>query len=173
MTIHHPPAIAPTPSTLPGDVYDVVIIGAGVVGCAIARRFTLEGARVAIVERARDILDGASKANSAILHTGFDAPAGSLELSCLRDGYREYMDIHRDLGLPLEKTGAHVVAWTDDEYAGLDAVVAQAHGNGITDARLIDASELRRAETNLAEGALAAVAIPSESIIDPWTAPGH
>ena len=62
--------------------YDVAVIGAGVIGCAIARRFTLDGARVVVLEKAPDILDGASKANSAILHTGFDAPTGSLELSC-------------------------------------------------------------------------------------------
>ena len=54
--------------------FDVVVIGAGVVGCAVARRFTLEGAHVAVLEKGADILDGASKANSAILHTGFDAP---------------------------------------------------------------------------------------------------
>ena len=58
--------------------YDVAIIGAGIVGCAMARRFTLEGARVVLLEKATDILDGASKANSAILHTGFDAPVGSI-----------------------------------------------------------------------------------------------
>ena len=56
--------------------YDVAIIGAGIVGCAMARRFTLEGARVVLLEKATDILDGASKANSAILHTGFDAQIG-------------------------------------------------------------------------------------------------
>ncbi|MDH3743018.1 MAG: FAD-dependent oxidoreductase, partial [Hyphomicrobiales bacterium] len=55
-------------------IFDVAVVGAGVVGCAVARRFTLQGARVAVIEKAHDILDGASKANSAILHTGFDAP---------------------------------------------------------------------------------------------------
>ena len=70
-----------------GDVHDVVVIGAGVVGCAIARRFALDGARVLVLEKAADILDGASKGNSAILHTGFDAPVGSLEQACLAAGY--------------------------------------------------------------------------------------
>ena len=65
----------PLPSPLSTDIFDVAVVGAGVVGCAIARRFTLEGARVVVIEKASDILDGASKANSAILHTGFDAPS--------------------------------------------------------------------------------------------------
>ena len=65
------------------DSFDMAIIGAGVVGCAIARRFTLEGAKTVVLEKALDVLDGASKGNSAILHTGFDAPPNSLEHSCI------------------------------------------------------------------------------------------
>ena len=64
---------------LPDGLFDIVVVGSGVVGCAMARRFTLEGARVLVLEKAPDILDGASKGNSAILHTGFDAEPGSLE----------------------------------------------------------------------------------------------
>jgi len=160
-----------SPSPLSTDIFDVAVIGAGVVGCAIARRFTLEGAKVAVIEKAPDILDGASKANSAILHTGFDAPPGSLELSCIREGYREYAEIHRELGLPLDKSGAHVVAWSDDEAARLEQVAAQAAGNGFSDVGLIGADELRRREPNLSEHAVVAVAVPGESIIDPWSAP--
>ena len=85
---------------------DVAVIGAGVVGCAVARRFALAGASVVVVERGADILSGASKANSAILHTGFDAPPGSLELDLVKAGREEYLSIHRDLGLSIVKTGA-------------------------------------------------------------------
>lgn len=157
--------------SLSEEEFDVVVIGAGVVGCAMARRFTLEGARVAIVEKASDILDGASKANSAILHTGFDAPTGSLELQCVRDGYREYEEIRRDLGLVQEESGALVVAWSPEELAKLEAITAQAHANGITDVAPIDAKALRAAEPNLSDRALGAVRVPRESIIDPWSAP--
>lgn len=153
------------------DVFDVIVVGAGVVGCAIARRFRLEGARVAIVEKARDILDGASKANSAILHTGFDAPTGSLELDCIRDGYREYTEIHQELGLPLQKTGAHVVAWNDEEMARFESILEQAHANDIMDVKIIGKKELRALEPGLSGKALAAISVPSEAIIDPWSAP--
>ena len=61
-----------------GTTYDATVIGAGVVGCAVARGLALAGARIALVERSPDILGGASKGNSAIHHTGFDAPPGSL-----------------------------------------------------------------------------------------------
>ena len=74
-----------------GEPFDVAVIGGGVVGCAVARRFALDGALVVLLERGEDILSGASKANSALLHTGFDAPPDSLELAMMQDGYRQYM----------------------------------------------------------------------------------
>src|SRR6202042_636641 len=95
------------------SVVDVAIIGAGAVGCAMARRFTLEGASVVLLERAADLLSGASKGNSAILHTGFDAPPGSVELSCMQAGYAEYLSIREGFNLPLLETGAMVVAWSE------------------------------------------------------------
>ena len=171
MTVHQQRVDKPTQNFLTKDVFDVVVVGAGVVGCAIARRFTLEGARVAVIEKATDILDGASKANSAILHTGFDAPPASLELSCIHHGYQEYMEIHSKMGLPLERTGAHVVAWNDEEAARLESLLEQAHSNGIGNVELLSAQELFRNEPNLAKKALAAIYVPGEAIIDPWSAP--
>jgi glycerol-3-phosphate dehydrogenase len=153
------------------DLFDVLVVGAGVVGCSVARRFTLEGAKVAVVEKASDILEGASKANSAILHTGFDAPPGSLELKCIRAGYREYEEIRGSLGLVQEKTDALVVAWSQEELERLEGIVAHAHQNGVTDVHLLDLKSLRVAEPNLSERALGAVRVPGESIIDPWSAP--
>ena len=171
MTIQQPISETQPQHLLADGVFDVVVVGAGVVGCAMARRFTLEGARVAVIEKAPDILDGASKANSAILHTGFDAPIGSLELKCLRDGYREYQDIRGSLGLMQEISGAHVVAWTPDEMATLERIRKQAHENGISDVQIIDAQTLHDREPNLNKNALGAVEVPGESIIDPWSAP--
>lgn len=169
---HSQPNLQPgTHQVLSNDLFDVVVIGAGVVGCGVARRFTLEGANVAIVEKASDILDGASKANSAILHTGFDAPPGSLELECIRAGYREYEEIRGELGLVLQKTGAFVVSWTPEEMDRLEGIVAQAHDNGVADVHFVDAKTLRAAEPNLSERALGAVSVPRECIIDPWSAP--
>lgn len=65
----------------------------GVIGCAVTRKFTLMGAKTLLLERGGDILSGASKANSALLHTGFDATPGTLELECMQDGYQEFIDI--------------------------------------------------------------------------------
>lgn len=153
------------------DVYDVAIIGAGVVGCAMARRFTLEGAKVLLLEKGADILSGASKGNSAILHTGFDAPSASVELACMQAGYQEYLQIHGQMNLPLLETGAMVVAWNEADLSKLDGILQQAHDNGVDDAHRIDAAQVRRAEPHLAHTALGAVVVPGEFLIDPWSAP--
>ncbi|PCI46548.1 MAG: FAD/NAD(P)-binding oxidoreductase [Alphaproteobacteria bacterium] len=153
------------------EVYDIIIVGAGVIGCAMARRFTLEGATVLIVEKGDDILGGASKGNSALLHTGFDAPPNSLELSCMQKGYQEYLEIHSRFQLPVLKTGAMVVAWTEQEEQQLPQIIEKAHANGVTDVRLIDTREVRRLEPGLSQNARAAAWIPGEYVIDPWSAP--
>ena len=151
--------------------FDVAIVGAGVVGCAIARRLALGGVRCVLLERGADILSGASKGNSALLHTGFDAPPGSLEVACMQAGYVEYLQIRERLNLPLVETGAVVVAWTSEEGERLPGIVAQAHANGVLDVRQIGATELYAREPNLAPGALGAVSVPGEHVIDPWSAP--
>lgn len=154
-----------------GALYDVVIVGAGVIGCAIARRSALDGARVLVLEKAADILDGASKGNSAILHTGFDAPPGSLEQACLAAGYAEYLEIHEKLGLPLVRTGALVVAWTEKQAALLPSLMEQARANGVTDVEPLTAAEALALEPNLSPTLRAAFRVPREHLVDPWSAP--
>ncbi len=155
----------------PRTVYDIAIIGGGVVGCALFRRFAMSGRRVLLLERAPDLLSGASKGNSAILHTGFDAPPGSLELACMKAGHAEYLEIRGRLNLPLLETTALVVAWSEAELAALPGIVAQAHANGVQDVAQIDAADLYRREPHLAAGVLGAVLVPREHVIDPWSAP--
>jgi glycerol-3-phosphate dehydrogenase len=151
--------------------FDVAIIGGGVVGCAHFRRFALGGLKVVLLERGADILAGASKANSAMLHTGFDAPTGSVEQACIQAGRAEYLAIREHLDLPLLATGGLMVAWTEEELARLPAVVGQAHANNVPDVCQIDAAEVRRREPRLAPDALGGVIVPGEHLIDPWSAP--
>ncbi len=150
------------------EPFDVAIIGAGVVGCAMARRFTIDGARVVVLEKAAEVLDGASKANSAILHTGFDAPPGSLEQKCIADGYAEYLEIRESLGLPLLKCGAMVLAWDDEQVVQLDGLVAKAHKNGVMDVALRSRAEILTQEPQLSSAVMGGFVVPSEYVIDPW-----
>ncbi|MBS0123294.1 NAD(P)/FAD-dependent oxidoreductase [Thetidibacter halocola] len=154
------------------DLFDAAVIGGGVIGCAIARRLTLEGWRTVLIEKAADILDGASKGNSAILHTGFDAPEGSVEQACIVEGYAEYRAIHERLNLPLDEAGALVIAWTDAEAASLPALIAQARTNGVTDVSPpLTPAQVLALEPNLNPSLRSAFRVPRESLIDPWSAP--
>ncbi|MCB8881760.1 NAD(P)/FAD-dependent oxidoreductase [Acidisoma cellulosilytica] len=153
------------------DRQDVAVIGAGVVGCAIARRFALTGARVIVIEKAADILAGASKGNSAILHTGFDAPSGSLEWQCMQAGYAEFLDIRERLGLPLLRSTAILAAWTEDEMSKLDQIAAKAWKNGVTDVRPLSPAEVLAREPHLSRTLLGGLLVPGEFLIDPWSTP--
>jgi len=150
------------------DNFDIAIIGAGVVGCAIARQLTLRGARVLVLEKAVDVLDGASKGNSAILHTGFDAPPGSLEQACIAKGYAEYCAIAPDLGLPILKSGALVLAWDQDQLAQLPDLVEKAHKNGVTDVAMVSRAEILKREPCLSDTVVGGFEVPGEFLIDPW-----
>ncbi|MDH2088109.1 NAD(P)/FAD-dependent oxidoreductase [Rhizobium pusense] len=159
--------MAETPST----EFDVAVIGAGVVGCAVARRFSLAGAKVVVIEKGTDILSGASKANSAILHTGFDAPEGSLELELVKAGRAEYLSIHGRMGLSIVETGALVCAWNPGEAEKLQAIAEQGRRNGIAGLELRTAEQAREAMPGLSGRLVAALDVPGEHIIDPWSAP--
>ena len=151
-------------------VFDVAVVGGGVVGCAVLRRLALGGLRTVMLEKGSDILSGASKGNSGILHTGFDAPAGSLELRLMQEGYREYLRVAPKLNLPILKTGAIVVAWSEDELQGLGAVEDLAGRNGVDVVRLSRAQVFER-EPHLSCRALGGLLVPGEHVIDPWSAP--
>ena len=150
-------------------VFDVAIVGAGVVGTAIARELARYEISVLLIDGRDDVGDGTSKANTAILHTGYDMAVGSLEARLVRRGYDLLKAHAAQAGIATEDTGALLVAWTSEERDMLPAMLLKAEANGYTEAVLIDAVELYRREPNLGHGALAALVIPGEWIIDPWS----
>jgi len=121
---------------------DVVIIGAGVVGTAIARTLAAYSLDLVLVDAAGDVGTGTSKANTAILHTGFDAKPGSLESRLLSRGsglLRAYASAAR---IAVERTGALLVAWTPDQVAALPGIEANARRNGYQAMRPLTAADL-------------------------------
>ncbi|MFJ9022034.1 FAD-dependent oxidoreductase [Streptomyces sp. NPDC102259] len=157
---------------LPTEPYDVAIVGAGVVGCAIARELARRPRlKVALVEAQDDIGQGTSKANTAILHTGFDAVPGSLEARLVREGAALLAAYAAESGIPVEPVGALLVAWDEEQLAALPRLAEKAERNEYRDARLIGAAELYRLEPHLGPGALGALHVPGESVVCPWTTP--
>jgi glycerol-3-phosphate dehydrogenase len=152
-----------------GRSYDVAVIGAGVVGTAIGRQLARYRLRTVILERALDVGTGTSKANTAIVHTGFDTEPGSLESTLVRRGHQLLSAYARTSGIALEETGAVLVAWDEEQEARLDDVLVKARANGYKRATRLTLAALRDREPHLGPGATGAVAIPDESIICPWS----
>ncbi|MFF9349237.1 NAD(P)/FAD-dependent oxidoreductase [Streptomyces sp. NPDC014734] len=160
-----------TAGTRHTPAYDVTVVGAGVVGAAIARELARHPLRTALVDACDDIGNGTSKANTAILHTGFDAVPGSLEARLVREGRHRLRAYAAESGIPVERVGALLVAWDQEQLAALPGLLKKAEHNDYHAARLLDADELRAREPHLGPGALGALEIPDESIICPWTTP--
>jgi glycerol-3-phosphate dehydrogenase len=151
--------------------FDVAVIGAGVVGAAIARALAHYRVTSVLLEASDDVGAGTSKANTAILHTGFDAKPGTLEARLVRRGY-ELLRAHAPtVGIPIEPVGALLVAWNETEAAALPEIAATAARNGYTATRPIASAELARLEPHLGPGARAALAVPDEHVICPFTPP--
>jgi glycerol-3-phosphate dehydrogenase len=150
---------------------DVLIIGAGVVGTAIARTLARYDLGCVITDAGNDVGTGTTKANTAILHTGFDAVPGSLESTLVRRGAELLRSYARQAGIPLERTGALLVAWSADQHAELAGIEDKARRNGYLATRYVPADELYAREPHLGPGAQGALEIPDESIICPWTTP--
>ena len=155
--------------TLPAATFDVAVVGAGVVGCAIARLLARRGCSVMLLDAADDVGDVTSKASTAIHHTGFDAKPGTLESGLVRRGHALLREYAEAVGIPLATPGALLVAWTAAEEAALPGIAANAEANGYARARPVALDELRAREPELGGGARAALEIPDEGIVCPWT----
>jgi glycerol-3-phosphate dehydrogenase len=149
--------------------YDVAVVGAGIVGSAIARDLAGAALSVALVEARPDVGDGTSKANTAILHTGFDATPGTLESRLVARGYHLLGEYAEATGIPVERTGALLVAWNDEELAALPGLRRKAEDNGYHACELVDAGEVYALVPALGPGALGGLRVPGESIVCTWT----
>jgi len=150
--------------------YDVAIVGAGVVGCALAYRLSMYDLRVLLVDRLHDVGEGTSKANSALIHTGYDAKPGTLESELLREAAAEWPNLASRLKIPLDSTGGIMMAVSDEQERQLEAVEKNAQINQVTDVRILSAAEIRDREPNASLHARGGLLIPNESVVDPFVA---
>lgn len=149
--------------------FDVIVIGAGVIGSAIARELARYELEVAVLEKEADVGSGASKANSAIVHTGFDAPPGSVEAFMVTKANWMFDDLCRELEVPFQRRGALLVATDEHEFRRLEELKRHGEANGVKDLRLISREELFSLEPRITRKALGALRIPRESLVCPFT----
>lgn len=150
------------------DRVRVVVVGGGVIGCAILYELAARGIEAVLVESQPDVCEGTSKASSAIVHTGFDSKPGSLESRMLRRAAGLWPDLVDALGVPFLEVGALMIARTADDAARLGSgVAANAGALGVATA-LLDRAAVHDAAPYLAEDVVAALSIPGEAVIDPF-----
>ena len=147
----------------------MVVVGAGIVGSAIARALAGTGLSVTLLDGRDDVGDGTSKANTALLHTGFDSTPGTLESRLVARGYDLLGQYAEQTGIPIERTGALLVAWTDEERDALPGLKDKAERNGYAACEIVSRDEVYRRVPELGPGALAGLTVPGEAIICTWT----
>ena len=149
-------------------MYDVIIIGAGVTGAAAARELSRYKLSVCVLEKEEDVCCGTSKANSAIVHAGFDAETGTLKARFNVRGSEMMEELARDLDIPYKRNGAMVVCIDESGKDGLRELYERGVANGVKDLRILDRQECLAMEPNLSENVVAALYAPTSAIICPF-----
>lgn len=147
---------------------DVAIVGAGVAGCCMARECARFALKVAVFEAGLDVADGATRANSGIVHAGYDPKPGTRKARYNVEGAKLYPQWARELGFPYINNGSMVLAFTEDELEAVRGLRERGEQNGVEGLRVIDARELRELEPNVSPEALGALLVPTGAICDPY-----
>ena len=147
---------------------DILVIGAGVTGCAVARVLSRYDASLTVIDRGADIAEGASKANSGIVHAGFDAHPGTLKAKLNVEGARMYPALCEQLGVPYSQPGALVIGFSEDDRATLQKLVAQGVENGVPGVCLIERDEVLSLEPNTNPDVLCALYAPTSVLTSPY-----
>lgn len=148
-------------------MYDVAIVGAGVVGSAIARELSKFKVNACVIERDEDVCNGTSKANSAIVHAGFDAKPGTLKAKLNVRGNQMMDALSEELDFPFKRNGSLVVCTKEQDPALLDELVEKAKANGV-EVRILEREELIEMEPNLADDVVKALYAPTGAIVCPF-----
>lgn len=149
-------------------MYDVVIIGAGVSGSASARELSRYNLKICVVEKEEDVCCGTSKANSGIVHAGFDAESGTLMAKLNVEGNQMMEQLSKELDFPFEKNGSLVVCMSEEDRPDLEKLYERGRKNGVKELRMIGREELVKLEPNIADNAVAALYAPTGGIVCPF-----
>lgn len=149
-------------------MYDVIIIGAGVSGAATARELSRYKVNACVIEKEEDVCCGTSKANSAIVHAGYDAATGSLMAKLNVRGNQMMEQLAKDLDFPFKKNGSLVVCLHEEDMPNLQALYDRGVANGVKDLRILNREELRAMEPNISDEAYAALYAPTAGIVCPF-----
>lgn len=149
-------------------MYDIIIIGAGVSGCASARELSRLNASILVVDKEEDVCCGTTKANSAIVHAGYDAANGSLMAKLNVEGNEMMEALSKELDFPFRRNGSLVLCMRDEDRPNLQALYERGVKNGVKGLRIIEKDELKRLEPNVTDEPVAALYAPTGGIVCPF-----
>ena len=150
--------------------YDIAIIGAGIVGSCIARELSKYKLNVCMIEKADDVSCGTSKANSGIIHAGYDPVPESLMAKLNVQGTAMYEQLSQELHFDYKKIGSLVVAFNEEDLSHIQKLYERGTANGVQNMKIINQDELRELEPNINEEALGALYAPTAGITSPYQA---
>lgn len=146
----------------------IAVIGAGIVGALIARELTKYDLETILIEKEMDVGWGVTKANSAIVHAGYDDPPGSVRAQFCAIGNKMYTELSEKLDFELKRIGSLVVAFNDDEIKILEKLLKQGEKNGVPDLMMLDRNETLDKEPKLNPSVKASLWAPTAGITEPW-----
>ena len=149
-------------------MYDVAIIGAGVTGSTIARELSRYQLRICVIEKEEDVCDGTSKANSAIIHAGFDAEPGTLKATLNVRGNELMTTLSKELDIPFRRNGSLVVCTKEQSREGLEHLLEKGKANGVPDLQILECEQLLAMEPNLSDDVTCALYAPTGGIVCPF-----
>ena len=150
------------------DSYDIVIIGAGVSGCACARELSRYDAKILVIDKEEDVCCGTSKANSAIVHAGFDAAEGSLMADLNVKGNLAMPKLCKDLDIPFVQNGSIVCCLDEADRPSLQALYDRGIANGVQNLQILEYDDAHKLEPNLSDQVVCLLYAPTGGIIDPF-----
>ena len=148
--------------------FDVVVVGAGIAGCTAARELARYDLSICVLEAGNDIACGATRANSAIVHAGFDPVPGTLKARFNVEGSKAYPRWCDELGVQFRRNGSMVLAFDDEGRLKLDELVRRADANGVEGVRIVSGGRVREMEPNVSPEVACALVAPTGGIVDPY-----
>ena len=149
-------------------MYDIAIIGAGVVGGMIARELSFYNLKICLLEKENDVAMGATKANSAIVHAGFDAKEGSLKAKLNVEGSKMMKKVTEELGVKYKNNGSLVIGFNEEDRKVIEELSKRGVKNGVENLRIIEKEELAEIEPNISDNVICALYAPTGAIVCPY-----
>ena len=149
-------------------MYDIIILGAGVIGCAVARELSKYNAKVLVLEKNEDVCSGTSKANSGIVHSGYDAHNGTLKARFNLEGNRMMGDVCDELDVPFDRIGSLTICTDEKNIPELEALKERGEKNGVEGLTILSREELLEMEPHIGDKVVAALYAPTAGVICPF-----